>query len=383
MELPEMNLNSIKKEAGKLKGKRVVLRAGLNVPIKDGNIVDGSRILKVLPTVEFLKNEGAKIIIISHIGREKDDSLKIVSDEMNKHTSVKFYPKIKDDGLRGVVSEMHEGEIIMLENLRSEAGETENDIEFAQYLASLGDIYVNDAFAVAHRSHASIVSLPALLPPYVGVQFEEELKHLTLAFNPPRPFLFILGGAKFKTKIPLIKKFLDIADTVFVGGALSNNFFKEKGLEIGKSMYDDGDFNLGELLNNEKLIMPCDVIVKNRDDISEKSVNEIDPDDAVWDCGHLTVEDLKRRVQESGFVLWNGPTGDYLQGFDKSTKELLSAIAESDTTSIIGGGDTLTLISETGLEDKFTFVSTGGGAMLDFLADGKLVGIDAIENSQK
>ena len=362
---------------------RVIVRAELDVPHKGGEILDDFRIKKALPTIMWLKERGAKIILISHIGRGAE-SLRTVAAHMEKDVGVNFLPTLAEHDVQKAVERMMSGDVLMLENLRTHAGEAANDDSFAKFFASLGDFYVNDAFAVSHRMHASIVGVPKFLPSYIGLEFEDEIKHLTFVLNPPHPFLFIIGGAKFQTKIPLIEKFVEIADTVFVGGALANNFFKVQGIEIGKSPIDAGEFHLADMLTSGKIVLPTDVIIMDaQGNRSEKTIDQISPTDAIWDCGKNTVAHLKNLVAQSSCVLWNGPLGDYLQGFDAGTKELLMAIAESNTTSIIGGGDTLSLVGELGLHGKFTFVSTGGGAMLDFLADGELPGIDAVVKSRK
>ncbi len=376
-----MKLRTIK-ELKNIKGKRVLLRLGLNSAIKDSKVVGGYRIKQVIPTIKYLKDKGARVVILGHIGRNKNDSLKPIVDYINRRTKIGFVPNLHDKNLPNIVENMKEGTALLLQNLRSDSGEVENSMEFAKYLASFGDIYVNDAFSVSHRKHASIVLLPKLLPSYIGLQFEREIKNLSVAVKPPRPFLFVLGGAKVVTKIPLMKKFLKEADRVFVGGALANNFFKEAGYEVGKSLIDKNNFNLKPLLKNKKLILPVDVVVGNKK-VSIKKPEEVIKSEIIHDAGPETIKELEGLVEKSKFVLWNGPLGNYEKGFDKGTADLLKILAKSDAKTIIGGGDTLAVAFKLKLHNKFTFVSTGGGAMLDFLADGKLPGIDAIERSQK
>jgi len=370
------------KELKNIKGKRVLLRLGLNAAIEKEKVVGGYRIKQVIPTIKYLKSKGARIVIIGHIGRDKNDDLRPVADYINKRTKVGFVPDLHDKNLPTIIENMKNGTAVVLQNLRSDIGEVKNSITFAKYLASFGDVYVNDAFSVAHRRHASVVSLPKLLPSYIGFQFEREIKNLSIVMDPLRPFLFILGGAKVATKMPLMKKFLNEADKVFVGGALANNFFEEMGYEVGKSLVDEGNFRLKELLKNKKLILPIDVIVGNKE-VSVKRPIDITKSEIIYDAGPETVKELKMLVRKSKFVLWNGPLGNYEKGFDEGTISLLRILAKSGAKTIIGGGDTLTIAFNLKLHNKFTFVSTGGGAMLDFLADGKLPGIDAIEKSQK
>jgi len=375
-----MKLRGIK-EIKNLKGKRVLLRLGLNAAIKNGKVAGGYRIKQVVPTIKYLKNKGAKVIVLGHIGRSKNETLRPVADYINRRTKTGFVPNLHDKNLSNIIENMKEGTALMLENLRSDKGEVDNSPEFAKYLASLGDVYVNDAFPVSHRKHASIVLLPKLLPSYIGLQFEREIKNLSMVIKPPRPFLFILGGAKPSTKIPLIKKFLKEADHVFVGGALANNFFKYMGYETGKSLVEKGLFNLKPLINNKKLLLPADVVIESKNFITKKS-GSLSRNEIIADAGDCTISELEKLVKKSKFILWNGPLGNYEKGFDRATVRLLKILAKSNAKTIIGGGDTLTVAFNLKLHNKFTFVSTGGGAMLDFLADGKLPGIDAIDKSQ-
>ena len=325
-------------EAGDLKGKKVLVRVDWNVPIEDGKVVDDFRIKKSLSTLEYLKGAGAKVVIATHLEPE------------GTHTKLlqTYVPK----GMK------------LLENLRANPGEESNSKEFAKELASKIDLYVNEAFSVSHRRHASIVGVPLYLPSYIGLQFALEIKELSKAFYPKKPFLLILGGAKFDTKLPLLKKFIHIADDIFVGGALANNFFKEQGVDIGRSLVSEGDFGLKELLNTGKIILPEDTIIK---------------DGKILDAGPRTMENLKSIISASKLVLWNGPLGGYENGYKVATLALAKIISESSCESIIGGGDTLASIKELNLFDKFSFVSTGGGAMLDFLATGTLPGIEALK----
>lgn len=375
-----MKLRGVK-EIKNVKGKRVILRLGLDAAILNGKVLGGFRIKQVIPTIVYLKNKGARVVILGHIGRSGKDSLKPVADYINRRTRIGFVPNLNDKNLPNILNNMKNGTAIMLQNLRSDKGETQNSMLFAKRLASLGEVYVNDAFSVAHRKHASIVLLPKLLPGYIGFQFEREIKNLGMALKPKRPFLFIIGGAKVETKIPLMKKFLKEADNVFVGGALANNFFKEMGYEVGESLIDKADFNLSHLLKNKKLILPVDVVVGKRPS-DVKKLKDITKKDTIYDSGPETLKVLEKLVSKSKFILWNGPLGNYEKGYDEGTKSLLKMLARADAKTIIGGGDTLTLAFNMKIHNKFDFVSTGGGAMLDFLADGKLPGIDALEKSR-
>ncbi len=381
-------------EVTELKGKRVLVRCDFNVPVSESGVVlDDLRIKKTIPTIEFLRQSGAKIILISHIeGKAAKlgggvDTLEPVSAYINS-TYTKEFGQVTfvKDFLNFDVSGMNEGDVVLFENLRVDVGEKKNDIEFAQKLASCADVYVNDAFAVSHRSHASVVALPSLLPHFAGVQLMEEIKNLSKVFNPERPFIFILGGAKFDTKLPLIKKFMEgknAADFVFLGGALLNNILKEKGYEIGKSLVSEGDFNLQEVVNNPKLIVPTDVVVKSPNGISVKQVNEVLRDDVIMDVGPSMTLILEEKLKTAKFVLWNGPMGNYEDGFKDQTIAMAEAVAKSHVAAALGGGDTTAAVAELGYESDKTkaphmFVSTGGGAMIEFLLNERLPGIDAL-----
>ncbi|HEC30749.1 MAG TPA: phosphoglycerate kinase [Candidatus Yonathbacteria bacterium] len=371
------NIKSIK-EIGDIKGKIVLLRLGLNVPLINNKVEDDFRIKKTIPTIKYLKKLGAKIVIISHIGRDKNESLKPVARHMNKYVKVGFVPKVFGDDVHKMIKKMKNGTVIMLENLRSLSGEVSNSKTFAKKLASMGEIYVNDAFSVSHRAHASIVGLPKLLPSFAGFLMEEEIKNLSIALSPKHPFLFILGGAKFKTKVPLIKKYLSIADYVFVGGALANNFFKALNFNMASSLTEKTDVDIKGLLNSKKLLLPSDVVVKNGEKVSVKRPGEVSAGDVVVDIGPESVEEIGKLVTKSKLVIFNGPLGNYKIGFGKSTKKTLKNIANTKTVSIIGGGDTAYMVNRARSYKKYTFVSTGGGATIEFLAKGTLPGIEAL-----
>jgi len=332
-----MNLKSITK-AGNLAGKTVLVRVDWNAPMDKTEVIDDFRIKKSLPTLEYLAKAGAKVIIATHL-------------ELSG-ASVGPLRKYVPAGMK------------LLENLRNNPGEEGNAAKFARALAAKADLYVNEAFSVSHREHASIVRVPKLLSSFVGLEFLLEIQELSKAFYPKKPFLFILGGAKFDTKLPLLEKFSHIADRIFVGGALANNFFKEQGKDIGDSLVSEGDFGLKALLDTGKIILPEDTIVK---------------DGRILDAGPIAIENLKPLISAAKLVLWNGPLGNYEKGYKTSTLALAKMISEFGGESIIGGGDTLAAIHELNILDKFSFVSTGGGAMLDFLATGTLPGIEALK----
>ena len=368
-------------------GVKILVRVDFNVPIKNSLVVDDFRIKSAFPTINYLRERGAKVILIGHLesNEQSDNTFKPVVDHMNnlvKDSTNKFlFVKNLLNANSFIENEMKNGDCVLLENLRYSEGEKKNDPDFTKALASLADIYINDAFSVSHRAHASVVGLPKLLPSYAGFQLEKEIENLSKAFNPSRPFLFILGGAKFETKLPLLEKFINIADTVFVGGALATDFFKEKGYQTGASLVSEGDFDLSKYLDNKKLILPLDIINTNNE---IKNVTDLDADDSIADSGPKTLELLKSKVMEAKFILWNGPLGIYEKGFKVGTLGLAKMIADKfdqhggSTETLVGGGDTIAAIAENNAEDKFSFVSTGGGAMLEFLAKGTLPGIEVL-----
>jgi phosphoglycerate kinase len=367
------------KDLDDLDGKRVLLRLDLNVPMTDSRIDNDYRIKKSIPTIKFLKDRGAKIIIISHLWGDGSKTLEPVYQQLSKGMELTFIKSGVSQEAKIFVSKMKNGKIVLLENLRLEEGEVENDMSFAVRLSELADIYVNDAFATSHRDHASIVSLPQLLPSYYGLLFEKEVENLSTALNPPKPFLFILGGAKFETKIPLIIKYLDRADYVYIAGALANDFFKIKGFEIGRSSFSGKDYNLEKYLDRENLILPRDVTVQNKDGIYVKRPDEVVKEDKILDIGVEALSDIRDLISKSKFILWNGPLGNYEEGFRDGTIDLAKAVAKSSAYSIVGGGDTFAVISKLHLEEEFDFISTAGGALLEFLYSGTLPGIEALK----
>ena len=267
-------------EVKNLEGVRVLVRLDLNVPIEKGVIVDDFRIRKSLPLINYLKDKGARIVLMSHIETKENPTLKPVAEYFKKLgvecALEKSYRKAID----------HKSQIVLLENLREHEGEKKNDSKFAKELASLGDIYINEGFSVSHRQHASVCAITEFIPSYAGIQFEEEIKHLSTAFKPDHPFLFVLGGAKFSTKLPLVEKFISIADRVFVGGALANDFFREQGKDIGSSMVSDEKLDLSSLVSHPKLLLPVDGISQG---------------DAIMDAGMQTVELLRKEIEKINF----------------------------------------------------------------------------------
>lgn len=365
------------KNIGDIKGKRVILRADFNVPLVNNLVGDDFRIIKTFPILDFLSNAGAKIIIISHIEGEKT-SLRPVYENLKDKYKISFVEDYFPETPQ-IITEISDGDIVLLENLRKYSGEKENDYEFSKHLASFGDLYINEAFPVSHRKHASVVGIPKYLPSFAGFVFEEEVENLSKAFSPEKPFLFVLGGAKFETKIPLVQKFFNLADKVFIGGALANDFFRAKGIDTGSSLLSNSNLDLSGFMN-EKLILPSDLIIKNEGEVLIKRTDEVSKSDVIVDVGPASIESLKSEIARSKFILWNGPLGNYELGFRDATLSLAKNIAESEALAIVGGGDTIASIASLGIEDKFSFISTGGGAMLEFLANETLPGIEALES---
>lgn len=365
------------RDIGDLVGKKVFVRVDFNVPTLGNEVADDFRIRKTLPLINFLRARGAQVILASHSDPD-DSSLAPVCTYLRKNYPVSFIEEYYPDLPEGLSRDLSAGKLVLLENLRFYPEERSNDEDFARHLASLGDYYVNEAFSASHRPHASIIGVPKFLPGFAGFVFEEEMKNLSRAFHPEYPFLFALGGAKFETKMPLVRKFFSLADRVFVGGALANDFLKAQGKNVGRSILSEGKLDLKEFFT-EKLILPLDVLVKNASGIELKVVDDVTSGDTIVDVGPQSINALRSTIDSSRFILWNGPLGNYEMGFRKGTLSLARAIAQSKAITIVGGGDTVASIAELKLEDKFTFVSTAGGAMLEYLANETLSGIEALK----
>ncbi len=361
-----MNLQSVEK--ANLKGKRVLLRVGFDVPIKNGKVTEDFRIKKSLPTVRLLQYKGAKVILLSHLG-EKKASQKSVANYLNSQLkNFKFIPRLFGAEVEKSIAKMKEGDVIMLENLRSDSGEEKNDKNFVKKLARMGDAYVNEAFSVSHRAHASIVGIPAHISSFAGLLFENELNNLSKAFKPKHPFLLILGGVKFESKLNVLERFVKIADKIFIGGALANNFLKLKGMNIGKSIINN-KVSVKKYLNNRKIILPIDFRIRK---------------EMILDIGPKTIKEIMDLAKKAKFILWNGPMGNFEdKKFARGTEMTARIVACSPAVSIVGGGDTIAAATKAGVMEQFSFVSSGGGAMLEFLAKGTLPGIEALVKSKK
>ncbi|MCA9359878.1 phosphoglycerate kinase [Candidatus Kaiserbacteria bacterium] len=366
-------------EAGNLKGKYVLLRSSLNIPLKDGKVRNKFRLERALPTLRFLHEQGARTIVIAHIGRKPEETLKPVFEELEKYLPIHWGGSVDSEGFRQRKELMGDGDILMAENLRQNTGEEENEEKFITLLAGLGEVYVNDAFAAAHRNHASTYGVAQKLPAYAGLTLAEEVSELTKAMSPEHPSLFLLGGAKFETKMPLVEKYLEEYDTVFIGGALTNDILKAKGYEIGQSMVSDVSLADAPFLNNKKLLIPIDVIVDGPNGRQAKAVDAVSPDEKILDCGPMTIEMLATYIEKAKTILWNGPFGAYEMGYTQSTEITARHIAASDAFTVIGGGDTVAAVEKLEINNLFGFVSIGGGSMLTLLENGSTPVIDLLK----
>src|SRR3989344_2476281 len=319
-------LPDIKNSQG-LFGKRVFVRMDFNVPVQNGKIFDTERIERSLPTIAFLKNAGAKVILGSHIGSDGEESLRPVHEYLRGLIAdIEFSEAPIDETLARATQDISEGGVLFLENLRRDPGEKSGSEEFARRLAALADIYVNEAFASSHRAHASITGIPRFLPHYAGNLFLSEVAELGRALAPEHPFTLILGGAKFETKLPLIKKFLSIADTIFVCGAPAHSFYRVRGHEIGASLIDES-VSAADIVNEPKIIIPSDVIVARGPARAIVEIGRVEKTETIFDSGPASLSRIEGVVRSSKFVLWNGPLGDYEKGFLEGTDALARIIA--------------------------------------------------------
>ncbi len=392
-------MNSILDKNLELKGKKVIVRVDLNVPMKNGSITETSRIEKILPTLKLLIEKEAKIIILSHIGRPKGKiitgmSLEPISKKLSQYLNkeVLFNKNQINENTVSEINKISNGSIMMLENIRFNEGEEINDKEFSKKIASLGDIYINDAFSCSHRAHASIEGITKHISSYFGLQITEEinaLKRITSEIK--KPITLIIGGSKISTKIKIIKNLIKKFDNIIIVGGMANTMLKHTGSKIGKSIYEHGCENLiKEILEKSKayncqINCPIDVIVsKNLHGKGKnKEIREIENDEMILDIGPKTILSIKKIIDSSNTVLWNGPAGYFENSnFANGTKEIIKIITEKTLKdkifSVAGGGETVAAINKFNKFDSFTFVSTAGGAFLEFLEGKKLPGITAI-----
>lgn len=382
-------------------GKKVLVRCDFNVPMKDGIITDDRRITSALPTIEYLTAEGAAVILMSHMGRPKGEpkpeySLKPVADRLTellgREVIFAASPQVVDEKVKKMADDLEGGQVMLLENVRYRAEETKNEEPFTGELASLGEIFVNDAFGTAHRAHCSTAGLAKYMPSVSGFLIEKEVKFLGDALEAPeRPFVAIMGGAKVGDKIPVIENLLNKVDTLIIGGGMSYTFFKSMGYEIGTSILDEESIGLaGELMKKAdemgvELLIPVDTVcAKEFDNNSEKAVfsrENIPADMMGMDIGPETIKLYSDVIAEARTVVWNGPAGVFeMPSFAEGTKAIARALAESDAVTVIGGGDSAAAVEQFGFADKMTHISTGGGASLEFLEGKELPGISCLED---
>jgi phosphoglycerate kinase len=380
-----------------IKGKKVLLRVDFNVPLdENGVVLDDFRVKKTLPTIKYLEAGNAKTILISHLGRPEGkrvqkDSLRPVALLLKNllGKEIKFLDDCRGEKVEREVDKMRNGEIVLLENLRFYKEEEENNEKFAKELARLADIYINDAFAVSHRAHASVFGVPQILPAGAGFLLEDELKNLNkILEDPKRPLVVIIGGAKLETKIKVIERFLVLADHLLLGGKIANVILAGKGLcSAGPLAETELAAKIEKFdLTNPKIHLPLDgKIALNSPPpdggyVREGAVGTVRADESVFDIGSDTIKIFSHLVKQAGTVFWNGPVGYFEdKRFANGTLELASAIIKSGAFSLVGGGETDEFLEKEGLREKFSYVSTGGGAMLEFMSGDKLPGIEALK----
>lgn len=387
-----------------VRGKKVLVRVDFNVPLskeEKGKIADDARIKAAIPTINYLSENGAKVILMSHLGRPKGEanpefSLKPVADYLANEYKDKFtfIPSdlVVDEKVKEEVNKLQDGQIALLENTRYRKEETKNGEDFAKELASLADLYVNDAFGTSHRAHASNVGVASILPSAVGFLIEKEIEVMGKALEAPdHPFVSILGGAKVSDKIGVIENLITKVDTILIGGGMAYTFLKAMGKEIGKSLLEEDKMDLSlELIekakaNGVEILLPVDVVIADKIEAGVATeivdIDNIPVDKEALDIGPKTARLFADKIKEAKTVVWNGPMGVFeIKEFSNGTNEVAKALAESDAVTIVGGGDSALAIEMAGLKDKITHVSTGGGASLEFLEGKDLPGITAIED---
>ncbi|NLM97179.1 MAG: phosphoglycerate kinase [Halanaerobiaceae bacterium] len=384
------------------KGKRALVRVDFNVPLENGNITDDTRIQAALPTIQYLINEGARVILMSHLGRPKGDNKdQFRMDPVARRLADLLQKEVKkvDDCIgpevQKAVADLQDGDVLVLENTRFYEEEEKNDPAFAKELASIADIFVSDAFGTVHRAHASTVGVTEYLPSVAGFLLQKELEALGgVMENPEHPFVAIMGGAKVSDKIGVIRNLMNKIDYLLVGGGIANTFIRAKGYETGKSLVEEDKLDLAiELLKEAEekgveLVLPVDVVVA--DEFSNDANSKVVPIDQIpedWESldsgGPKTIEKYSEIIKNAKTVIWNGPLGVFeFDNFARGTNAIAEAMAESNAITIIGGGDSAAAIKKAGLEDKMTHISTGGGASLMFFEGLPLPGVEALDDQE-
>jgi len=384
-----------------VKGKKVIARCDFNVPMQEGRITDDTRIRAALPTIEYLLEHDAALILMSHMGRPKGEPkmeftlapvAERLSEYLKKEVKFKSSPTVVDDEVKKMAEELKPGEVMLLENVRFRKEETENDPAFAKELASLAEVFVQEAFGTAHRAHASTAGIADYLPAVSGFLIEKEVKFLGSAVeDPKRPFVAIMGGAKVGDKIPVIRNLISRVDTLIIGGGMAYTFYKAMGLEIGTSILDADNTELaGELMKQAeeagvKMLLPVDVVCAAAFENDAETVTvdrgKMPADMMGMDIGPKSAELFAEEIGKAATVVWNGPMGVFeMPNFAEGTKKVAEALAASDAITVIGGGDSAAAVEQFGLADKMTHISTGGGASLEFLEGKTLPGIAVIQD---
>ncbi len=382
-----------------LNDKKVLIRCDFNVPMKDGKIVDNTRIIGALPTIQYAIDHNAKVILLSHLGRIKEEAdlakndLSSVAEELAEllKKDILFSEKTRGEELEATIDSMQDGDVLLIQNTRYEdldgKKESKNDPELGRYWASLGDLFVNDAFGTIHRAHASNVGIASNLDSCIGFLIEKELNALSILDNPEHPFVVIMGGAKVADKIGVIENLVTKADKILIGGGMAFTFLKAKNIEIGKSLLDEENIDFCKKMLEryaDKIELPIDVAVTNEYTNDEKyrtkSVDNISNDEMGLDIGPETVEKYEKILATARVVIWNGPLGVYeFDKYKKGTDDILKFIVDNNIKTILGGGDIVAAASNAGLKDKVYHASTGGGATLEYLEGKKLPGLEAIK----
>ena len=382
-----------------LNDKKVLIRCDFNVPMKDGKIVDNTRIIGALPTIQYAIDHNAKVILLSHLGRIKEEAdlakndLSSVAEELAEllKKDILFSEKTRGEELEATIDSMQDGDVLLIQNTRYEdldgKKESKNDPELGRYWASLGDLFVNDAFGTIHRAHASNVGIASNLDSCIGFLIEKELNALSILDNPEHPFVVIMGGAKVADKIGVIENLVTKADKILIGGGMAFTFLKAKNIEIGKSLLDEENIDFCKKMLEryaDKIELPIDVAVTNEYTNDEKyrtkSVDNISNDEMGLDIGPETVEKYEKILATARVVIWNGPLGVYeFDKYKKGTDDILKFIVNNNIKTILGGGDIVAAASNAGLKDKVYHASTGGGATLEYLEGKKLPGLEAIK----
>ena len=382
-----------------LENKKVIIRCDFNVPIKEGAIVDDNRIVESLPTIKYCLDRNCRVILMSHLGRVKEEAdleknnLAPVAKRLAEllHKDVLFSEKTKGSELENMVQNMKPGDVLLIQNTRYEdldgKKESGNDPELGKYWASLGEVFINDAFGTAHRAHASNVGIASHLPSAVGFLIEKELTALSILDNPPHPFVVVLGGAKVADKIGVIENLVTKADKILIGGGMSYTFLKAQGHEIGKSLLDEESLDFCKKVlaeQGDKIVLPVDYAVTNEftndEEYRQKASTDIASDEMGLDIGDKTRELFESILKEAAIVIWNGPLGVYeFEKYKKNTVELLNFLVENNVKTILGGGDIVAAATTAGYKEKVYHASTGGGATLEYLEGKELPGVSAID----